>query len=213
MAILMNSSNADTSRELAVRSHFGSAAAHYSDLIERWPASWLRRREADAVIEEFGRIKGLNVLDLGCGAGFYTHRLLAAGAAGVTAVDSCPEMLAELPNHGLLRALLCDAAALPVMGPFDGIVSAGLLEFVERPESVLNEARRVVAKNGVLVLLVPIQNSGGRIYARWHERHSVTVRLFEPLELKNLAAVTGWRQEGSTQVWPFSLVLRLLPVS
>ena len=115
MAILMNSSNADTSRELAVRSHFGSAAAHYSDLIERWPASWLRRREADAVIEEFGRIKGLNVLDLGCGAGFYTHRLLAAGAAGVTAVDSCPEMLAELPNHGLLRSLLCAAAALPVV--------------------------------------------------------------------------------------------------
>ena len=99
------------------------------------------------------------------------------------------------------------------MGPFDGIVSAGLLEFVERPGAVLTEARRVVAKGGVLVLLVPMQNSGGRIYARWHQRHSVTARLFEPVELAGLAAAAGWRQVGCRLIWPFSLVLRLLPVS
>ncbi len=192
--------------------YFGNVAGSYNQRINYWPLSWLRSRESEAVIAELFSIKEKRVLDLGCGAGFYASRLLLEGAGHVTAVDNSSKMIKALSPNALLDGIVCDAEELPAsIGPFDAIVSAGLLEFVTSPERVLAEARRVSTEHCKLVLLVPTKNFFGGVYRRWHSSHSVEVRLFDVSSVRNVSESTGWRILKTRFVWPFSLVLSLEP--
>lgn len=194
------------------QSYFGNVADSYNQRLKYWPLSWLRARESQAVIAELYSIQEKRVLDLGCGAGFYARRLLLEGARHVTAVDNSSKMIKALPHNTLLDGIVCDAEELPAsIGPFDAIVSAGLLEFVSSPERVLEEARRVSTEHCKLVLLVPKNNVSGGIYRRWHSSHSVEVRLFDMSSVRSVSESTGWRILKSRFIWPFSLVLALEP--
>ncbi len=81
-----------------------------------------------------GDVRGLRVLDLACGEGFYTRALKAAGAAEVTGVDISPAMIqlakqGELESSAGIRYVCADAAALPELGRFDLVVAAYLLHY------------------------------------------------------------------------------------
>ena len=204
---------AQTTRQDLVQAYFSGQASAYDENPRRPLWSWLRRREAHAVMSMLGDVQGVNALDLGCGAGFYSRLLLTHDAANVTAVDNCPDMISALPEDARLTPINCDAGELPAVGPFDRIVSAGLLEFVEVPETVVAAARRTIAADGVLVLLLPMRNLAGHVYARWHAGHSVVAKLFNDDDIAKLAGATAWRVDGATFVWPFSLVVRLTPAS
>lgn len=72
---------------------------------------------------------GLSVLELGCGTGRLTRRLLALGCA-VTAVDNSAEMLAHVPPEALrVRA---DIEQLRLTGRFDRVLLAsGLINHAD----------------------------------------------------------------------------------
>jgi len=81
-----------------------------------------------------GSVAGLRVLDLACGEGFYTRRLRAAGATGVTGVDISLDMialaLAEEQRNPLGIAYCCaDVAELKSAGGFDLATAAYLLHY------------------------------------------------------------------------------------
>lgn len=63
-----------------------------------WRATWLggitERLEHDLLLSLSGPLTERRVLDIGCGDGALTGRLVAGGAV-VTAIDSEPEMVAE----------------------------------------------------------------------------------------------------------------------
>ncbi len=90
------------------------------------------------------------VLDMGCGAGFLTHELASAGHE-VTGVDLSEESLniaRKLDTKGTyLRA---DVTAIPLeSGSFDAVCAMDLLEHVENPKAVVQEASRLLKPGGL----------------------------------------------------------------
>ena len=81
-----------------------------------------------------GDVRGLRVLDLACGDGFYTRLLKAAGAAEVVGVDISPAMIALASQHEAAaqagaRYVCADVAHLPALGQFDLVTAAYLLHY------------------------------------------------------------------------------------
>jgi SAM-dependent methyltransferase len=99
-----------------------------------------------------GDVRGLSVVDLGCGTG--RHAIwLAAGDALVTAVDFSEGMLAEArakPGADRVRFLTHDLhQPLPLPGSaFDLMVSGLVLEHLQDLDGFFREAHRVVRPRG-----------------------------------------------------------------
>jgi trans-aconitate methyltransferase len=103
----------------------------------------------DGVLALLAVQTGERVLDLGCGDGVLTARLIAAGAA-VIGVDSAPAMVAAARSRGV-DARLGDASALDVEPPFDAVFSNAALHWVPRAEAVVAGIRRVLRPGGRFV--------------------------------------------------------------
>jgi len=144
------------------------------------------------------------ILDLGAGAGFYTRLFLARGAREVTAVDSSPGMVEMLCAPGIIP-ILSDAATVSLESRFKRIVCAGLLEFVQEPEAVLANARRLASDHAWLVVLVPGSGLGGRAYRLFHRRHGIRIRLFSRDRLAELARETGWELRATVSAGPLAI--------
>lgn len=104
--------------------------------------------EDPAVREAAGDVRGLAVLDLGCGTGRHALWMAAAGA-NVTAVDFSEGMLAEArgkPGSEGVRWLACDLRQrLPFAdGAFDLVVSGLVLEHIPDLDGFFGEAWRVL---------------------------------------------------------------------
>ena len=194
-----------------VREAFDRRADTYSAAVRRWPWSWLRARERAAIGQTVGRITGQKVLELGCGAGFYTRLLLEAGASWVTAVDQSPAMVAHLPKDNVI-GIAGDAASVVAAAPVDLILSAGMLEFVPDPVAILSNAKRSAKPGTRLILLVPPVSPVALLYWVFHRLKGYSIRLFSQAELNRVAAGAGWRVVSRRYVWPMSLVVELSQV-
>ena len=109
-----------------------------------------------AVLEVVGPVDGLRVLDAGCGPGFYSEALVAAGAS-VVALDQSPEMVrlarrrlghaTPVHLHDLAQPLdrLSDES-------FDVAVMALVIHYVDDRVAVLRELHRVLRPGGRLVV-------------------------------------------------------------
>ena len=112
--------------------------------------------EEPFVHEAMGDVKGLAVLDLGCGTGRHALRLAEAGA-DVTAVDFSEGMLAEAHRKagaGRVRFVvhdLHDPLPMPA-GSFDRVVSGLVLEHLRDLDGFFREARRMLRPAGRAVV-------------------------------------------------------------
>jgi malonyl-CoA O-methyltransferase len=105
-----------------------------------------------------GDVRGLSVLDLGCGTGRHTVWLAGADAR-VTALDFSEGMLAEArrkPEAASVRFIVHDLhETLPFSkGEFDLVISGLVLEHVRGLEEFFGEARRVTRLGGRVVVSV-----------------------------------------------------------
>lgn len=135
-------------------------------------------------------LRGLAVLDAGCGSGRYMLHALRRGAACVTGVDASLEMLeragtelAAYPHDATIELAQSDLAALPLPdASADVAICALTVGHLQRLHPVLAELRRVTRKGGTLLLsdVHPIGHalgwvrdfkSEGRRYAVRHTPH------------------------------------------
>jgi SAM-dependent methyltransferase len=117
-----------------------------------------------AMLELLGEVRGLSVLDAGCGPGLYAEELLARGAK-VVGVDQSAGMIerakerlgdrAELHVHDLAQPL--DRFADEV---FDAAVLALVIHHVDDRRALLRELFRVLRPGGRLVMSThhPVQD-------------------------------------------------------
>ena len=75
------------------------------------------------------------MLDLGCGDGALTERLVSAGCE-VVAVDSSPEQVWAALERGL-DARIADVSELSLHGLFDGVFSNAALHWIKDPQPVI----------------------------------------------------------------------------
>ncbi len=142
--------------------------------------------ERYTLFEALGDVRGMTVLDLACGGGFYTRLLKRAGAARVTGVDVSAEMI-RLAEHEEARTPLgCaylrrDVADLePEPGATDLVVAMYLLHYAGTPANLLRFLRVCHAA------LRP----GGRIVG------------FNDNVLKPPRGTVSWRQYGVEKTGP-----------
>ena len=92
---------------------------------------------------------GERILDLGCGDGTLTAKLVERGA-NVVGVDGSEAMVAAARAKGI-DARLMDARALTFDGEFDAVFSNAVLHWVKDPGAVLAGVRRALRPGGRFV--------------------------------------------------------------
>jgi ubiquinone/menaquinone biosynthesis C-methylase UbiE len=132
------------------------------DGYDRWAAVYdhdanpLQALEEPVIRHAIGDVRGLNVLDLGCGTG--RHALwLAAGGATVMAVDFSEGMLDEArrkPGAECVRFICHDVhEPLPFdEGQFQLVVSGLVIEHVRDLDAYFADINRVLKQNGRAVV-------------------------------------------------------------
>lgn len=101
------------------------------------------------VLELLAPRRGERILDLGCGDGALTQRLVEAGAR-VTAVDAAADMVAAARRAGL-DAECRDATDLGYDGAFDAVFTNAVLHWVPQADAVIDNVWRALVPGGRFV--------------------------------------------------------------
>jgi SAM-dependent methyltransferase len=193
----------------SVRQYFDSVAWNYQEAPNARIWRVVRRMEARAVQDSLGPLQGKNIIELGCGSGFYTRLLLEMGARHVLAVDISPEMLRRLQME-CVTPIMGDVATFTPDRSFEVLLATGVLEFVPDPEAVLRNAALFASPNARFVVLYPMANLLGLAYRLFHRRHGFHINLFRRWSICRLAQATGWSVADIRQSGPFSACARLI---
>lgn len=152
------------------------------------------------LLARVGRPRPLDILDLGCGAGYLAAKLRELGHR-VTGIDVREAQgVTSRTDHFLVADL---ARGLPeeIVGPFDVIILGDVLEHVRHPEILLQSLHRVWAPGGRVLVTVPN-------ISHWYPRLRIAfgmfgydktgildedhVRFFTRRLARQLFARTGW---------------------
>jgi len=107
------------------------------------------------------------VLDIGCGNGWLTHYVSKKAYTGITYSKS---EVKNLQKNGYRAIILnIEKDKLPFKDEtFDCVFASHIIEHIEKKEliNLMNEIKRVLKKNGVIILTTPTEYSFG-FYAEW----------------------------------------------
>ncbi len=192
-----------------VGDYFCGRASDYQARSTRFPWAWIRSRELTAVRSLLGDVAGLDVLELGAGAGFYARELARRGARQIWAVDISAAMLVAALPAGRITPILGDAATIRLDRRFPVLLSTGMLEFVHDPAAVLANAAHHAEVGARFIILAPQANIFGHLYRRFHRAHGIGIHLFDRTWFETIAPRSGWQVQAAARVLPSSLVIRL----
>jgi ubiquinone/menaquinone biosynthesis C-methylase UbiE len=115
------------------------------------------RRRARVLLEYLELEDGMDVLDCGCGMGFYLMVMGQLRSLHLTGVDTDVERLEFAERYGIRATLVDgDATALPFEDwSFDRVLMSEVLEHVPDDAAALREAHRVLRPGGILAISVP----------------------------------------------------------
>ncbi len=107
--------------------------------------------------EALGQIKGMSILDVGCGSGPYIVEAFKRNASLVTGIDPAPNMLA-LVRQRLLQESISLSRCRLIEGIFPGVPVAphdyaivmGVMDYVADAQAFLNALRTVVKRMAVV---------------------------------------------------------------
>ncbi|MGA2535183.1 MAG: class I SAM-dependent methyltransferase [Terracidiphilus sp.] len=106
--------------------------------------------QAGEIMEWLAAKPGESILDLGCGDGQLTQRIVASGAS-VSGADASPEMVAAARTRGI-AAQEARAESLPYPdASFDAVFSNAALHWVRDQDAMMAEVHRVLKPGGRFV--------------------------------------------------------------
>lgn len=135
--------------------NYGDAAAKiYAEQVDNKPMHvFYERPNTWALLPQ--PLNGLNILDIGCGSGWYAEQLLKAGAV-VTAID-VNEQMVELTKkrvHNQAQVLQADLEQplkFLASASFDVIVAPLVIHYIQDWPALMTELARLLKKNGLFV--------------------------------------------------------------
>lgn len=148
-------------RPVPDRSDADPALDALPDAYADWRRSTLGRitdaLEERLLLDRIGPLRGLRILDVGCGDGVLATRL-AQGGARVTGLDVSAAMIAAARGRARAAGVDVDLVEghtgnLPFSaGQFDRVVSVATLCFVDEPSRAIEEMVRALKPGGRLIL-------------------------------------------------------------
>lgn len=158
------------------------------------------------LVEEAGEVKGLRVLDLGCGTGGLLRRFARAGAGRLVGIDPSEGMLEvasrSAEGDGCFRFIKTAAESIPLEdGAFDLAVSCIAFHHFPDPRRALAETERLMVPGGRLLLCdLCGEGLGSRIMLAWAKRVSVDERYFTRDELAEMMTGVGLSVDRKTML-------------
>jgi 2-polyprenyl-3-methyl-5-hydroxy-6-metoxy-1,4-benzoquinol methylase len=133
--------------------YFTTIAKNFDALMDPYDL----QRRLDIVFDELlpGDLAGLEVLDAGCGTGWFSSLAHKRGAR-VTSLDLGLPLLRETTRKAVVSPIMGDSLRLPFCdGAFDALVSSEMIEHTEDPALAVREMGRVLKPGGLLALTCP----------------------------------------------------------
>ncbi|CAM4027890.1 malonyl-ACP O-methyltransferase BioC [Vibrio neonatus] len=148
----------------AIAYAFGRAATHYDKHAK------LQRDVVEKLLQKLPLcLTGMRILDVGCGTGYFTEKLLARGAQ-VVALDLSSQMLQQARLRCQARATYClgDAEALPFAEHhFDYVVSSLALQWCSDLSVPATELLRVCKQGGEVLFSTLAEGSLFELKEAW----------------------------------------------
>ena len=158
-----------------VRRQWDAASEAYADAQDRGVDYYRLNFFGPAMVDACGDVQGLDVLDVGCGAGYFSREMAKRSAKRVVGVDISPNQLNHAKRHEARRRLgieflLGDAAAVIEdfhEASFDLVTACVSLVDMPDPGRVIRGAYRVLRDQGRLVFTNthPVTDT---IFREWH---------------------------------------------
>jgi SAM-dependent methyltransferase len=133
------------------------------------------------VLELLAPQRGERILDLGCGDGVLTEKLVSLGCR-VTGVDASSAQIAAARARGL-NARIADGEALNFDAEFDAVFSNAALHWMKRPDAVLAGVARSLVPGGRFVAECGGQGNIAHIHRALYaalERRGIDPRPLDP---------------------------------
>lgn len=132
------------------------------------------------------------VLDLGCNDGGIADRIRQSGAFVIAADQGLYANVAR-SKYGLPAVALDANRLLPFAdATFDVVVVSGLLEYLNAPEDLLAEIRRILNPAGRLVLIAPNRDSMRHKYRQLKGLPPLPEARFSLIELRHILGKAGF---------------------
>ncbi len=169
------------------RNDWDNASDAYADAQDRGVDYYRLNFFGPEMVEACGDVEGLEVLDVGCGAGYFSREMAKRGAKRVVGVDLSPNQLAHAKRYESVEGLgidylLADAAKVVdglVASSFDLVTACVSLVDMPDPERVIRGAYRVLRDGGRLVFTNthPVTDTLSREWVRDADGNKLGLRI------------------------------------
>lgn len=158
---------------------WGTVAEWYGDYLEK-EDTYQSEVILPNLLRLVGAHKGMRVLDLACGQGFFAHALTQTGAQ-VVGADIAPELIAQARKnvpHVTFHVTPASKLAFAKDGEFDVAVCVLALQNIEDIAAVFAEVRRVLKQDARFIAV--LNHPAFRVLRRsswgWDAEHGVQYR-------------------------------------
>jgi len=149
---------------------FDKEAINYDNWYETKIGKYADRVETDCAFNLFPVKPGMHILDVGCGTGNFSLKLVQKGVS-VVGVDISEEMLTLARKRAMQEEKFIEFKKMDSQNLqfpdnyFDGVFSMATIEFIPDPRKMIEEMFRVCKKGGsVLVGTINRESDWGRLY-------------------------------------------------
>ncbi len=149
-----------------VKKHFGQYAKQYDQYAKVQQVMAVELLRKLNLQGEFFKI-----LELGCGTGYLTERLLARfPQAELTAVDLAPQMLEQTEarvGRGRVKLVCDDLETMQLSEKYDLIISSATFQWLNQPARVVEKLLQALATEGVLA----VATFGAETFTELHQAY------------------------------------------
>lgn len=157
----------------------------------------VRNLESSSVVKALELSESDQVLEIGCGSGYYSL-LMQDKVSHLVSIDKSAAMIATANKYGV-KAILADVSETQDES-FDKVLLAGVVEFAKDPTGLVRIAQKKLRTGGRLVILYPRQGFVGLGYQWFHQVMGCPVH-----SGKSIAAIfsgKGWsREQAGPLAW------------